>query len=182
MRGLAAVTVGTSLHEPVMHRVSPNHYQGAQLACVRLRAKGFRRIGLVLSWELNNRVEGKWLGAFLAEQQLWPSSHRVRPLLVDEGGLTAYQRWLEHQNPDAVLLAEPHVAAWLGRSARKGKASLPFAWLHLETSTEGVWHIDYHAERIGAAAVELVIGQIHRNERGSPTISHTLLLDSSWVE
>jgi LacI family transcriptional regulator len=182
LRGLAGVTVGTSLHEPIMHRVSPNHYQGAQLACVKLRAKGFHRIGIVLSSEFNNRVEGKWLGAFLSEQQLWPTSHRVRPLLIGRGEQIRFKRWLDQEEPDVILLAEPHVDLW--RSERCGARSspLPAAWLHLETSGKGVWHVDYHAEDLGAAAVELVIGQIHRNERGSPAIAHTLLLDSSWVE
>ena len=182
LRGLAGVTVGTSLHEPVMHRVSPNHYQGAQLACVRLRANGFRRIGLALSPELNYRVEGKWLGAFLAEQQSWPSSHRIRPLLVGAGERIAFERWIQQQDPDVILLAEPQVDAWRAGYRGQARQGLTAAWLHLETERKGVWHVDYHAERLGAAAVEVVIGQIHRNERGSPAISNTLLLDSSWVE
>lgn len=182
LRGLAGVTVGTSLHEPVMHRVSPNHFQGAQLACARLRAKGFRRIGLVLSPELNYRVEGKWLGAFAAEQLLWPTAHRVAPLLVASGDEEAFRRWLREEKPDALLLAEAHVVTWLEKSGGAKVSRIAVVWLHLETTIKGVWHIDYHAERIGATAVELVIGQIHRNERGSPAISNVMMLDSSWAD
>ena len=64
LRGLTGVTIGTSLHQPVMHRVSPNHFQGCALAFERMRARGIGRIGLVLTPAMNNRVEGKWLGAF----------------------------------------------------------------------------------------------------------------------
>jgi hypothetical protein len=182
LRGLTGVTVGTSLHQPVMHRVSPNHYQAGQLACERLRGKGFRRIGLVLSPALTDRVEGKWLGAFLAEQRRWPSSQRLPPLLVDAGEPTLFDAWLRRHKPDVVLLAEPHVAAWLGPNGRSAASPLPVAWLELDQKTKNVWHIDYKAERIGAAAVELVMGQIHRNERGSPAVPHTMLLESAWVE
>ena len=42
--------------------------------------------------------------------------------------------------------------------------------------------IDYRGESIGAAAIEMVVGQIHRNERGSPEIPNTLLMDGIWVE
>lgn len=182
LSGLAGATVGTSLHEPVMHRVSPNHFHGAQLACAKLRAKGFQRIGLALSPELNFRVEGKWLGAFLAEQQLWPSSHRVPPLLVANGDQGAFRHWLREARPDVVLLAEPQIDGWVKSGSRSAKSRVPVAWLHLESNLKGVWHVDYHAGRIGAAAVELVIGQIHRNERGSPAIPHVLMLDSSWQE
>ena len=42
--------------------------------------------------------------------------------------------------------------------------------------------IDTRPAKMGAAAVELVVAQIHRNERGSPPIPHTLLLDGVWCE
>jgi len=42
--------------------------------------------------------------------------------------------------------------------------------------------LEYPAEAIGGAAVDMVVGQIHRNERGAPTSPHTLLLDSVWTE
>ena len=182
IHGLAAVTIGTSLHEPIMHRVSPNHFQGAHLACARLRAKGFRRIGLVLSHELNNRVEGKWLGAYLAEQQNWPSSQHVVPLLLGEVKIMALRQWLDKQKPDVILLGDPAVAAWLQSTKQAKSRKLPVAWLYKETNLKGIWHVDYHAEGIGAAAVESVIGLIHRNERGSPKIANILMLDSYWVE
>jgi LacI family transcriptional regulator len=47
---------------------------------------------------------------------------------------------------------------------------------------KGAPAIDTRPDKMGAAAVELVVGQIHRNERGSPQIPHTLLLDGIWCE
>jgi len=43
-------------------------------------------------------------------------------------------------------------------------------------------YIDYRQEQLGGAAVEMVVGQIHRNERGNPTCPHTLLIDAMWVD
>jgi LacI family transcriptional regulator len=177
LRGLTGVTVGTSLHQPVMHRVSPNHYQGGQLACDRLRAKGFRRIGLVLSAAYNERVEERWLAAYLARQQQWPAAERLPLLWVDRGDRVAFERWRQRHQPDAILVAESYVAAWLPKAKRPA-----LAWLHGATNRARAWGIDYQWEKLGAAAVELVMGQIHRNERGSPPIPHTLLLDVAWVE
>lgn len=177
LRGLTGVTVGTSLHNPVMHRVSPNHYQGGQLACDRLREKGFRRIGLVLSRAYNERVEEKWLAAYLARQQRWPVGERLPPLWVDSQGGPAFDRWRRRYKPDAILIAESYVTAWL---PAKGCPAL--VWLHGGTDHAHSLGIDYRWEKLGAGAVELVIGQIHRNERGSPPIPHTLLLDVAWID
>jgi len=182
LQGLAAVTIGTSLHEPVMHRVAANLYQGCHLACCKLREKGFRRIGLVLSPSMIERVEGRWLGAFLAEQTAWPRAERIPPLFLASAEKREFYDWLDERKPDVILLAESQIESWLAerKSSRKNP---PSAWLRLlEQSQHNGMAIDTRPEKMGAAAVELVVGQIHRNERGSPQIPHTLLLDGIWSE
>ena len=183
LQGLTAVTIGTSLHEPVMHRVAANHYQGCHLACRKLREKGYRRIGLVLSPEIVERVEERWLGAFLAEQIHWPEAERLSPLLVSENKQEIFDAWLKNMKPDIILIAEPHIEDWLAKKNARKKSNPPTAWLRmLEHTRRDVWSIDTRPEQMGAAAVELVVGQIHRNERGSPQIPHTLLMDGVWSE
>lgn len=178
MGGLTGVAIGTSLREPVMHRVSHNHYQGGLLACQEMRARGFRRIGFVLSPWNDERADGKWRAAYTVQQQLWPARERMPPLLVDATGRAAFESWLEQYRPDALLAAEPFVGTWL---KDLGQTRLRVAWLALDTIKRDVWGIDYRSEQLGAAAVELVIGQIHRNERGSPQLAHALLIDGLWV-
>jgi DNA-binding LacI/PurR family transcriptional regulator len=179
LRGLTGVTIGTSLHDPTMHRVAPNLFQGAQLACRKLREKNFKRIGLALSRGMVERVEGRWLGGFLSEQIQWPEKDRVPPLLSEEEDAATFQRWLAQHKPDIILIAEPQFEMWL--AAKKNKIAL--AWLRmLEQTKKYFMGVDTRPEKMGAAAVELVVGQIHRNERGSPEIPHTLLLDGIWFE
>lgn len=180
LRGLTGVTIGTSLHEPVMHRVASNLFQGSQLACRKLREHGFRRLGLALSPAMNERVDEKWLGAFLAEQFTWPVADRIPPLLVGPEGGERFRAWLRRHRPDAVLLAEPQVESWIAAAGRKRPAVV---WLRrIESMPKSTFAIDTRPDKMGAAAVELVVGQIHRNERGSPEIPHTLLLDGVWCE
>lgn len=179
LQGLTGVTIGTSLHHPVMHRVAPNLYQGGQLACRRLRGHGYRRIGLVLSPQMVERVEGKWLGAFLAEQVQWPAPERVPPLLAQADDPQAFRRWEREWKPDVLLVAEAHVEDWRNRT----KSRCAVAWLRRsEKLSRAAMAVDTRPAKMGAAAVELVVGQLHRNERGSPEIPHTLLLDGVWSE
>src|SRR5690606_32958319 len=60
-KGFASVTIGTSLRQPLMHRVTSDHYQGMQLAFDRTRDQGCQSIGIVLGSTVNNRTNGKWL-------------------------------------------------------------------------------------------------------------------------
>ena len=182
LEGLTGVTIGTSLHQPVMHRVASNLFQGSLLACRKLRERGFRRLGMALSPAMNERVEEKWLGAFLAEQVFWPAAERIPPLLADEAAAAAFTHWRKQYKPDVILLAEPYVEKWITAGGSGGKPPA-IVWLRrIESMPKNIFAIDTRPDKMGAAAVELVVGQIHRNERGSPHIPHTLLLDGVWSE
>lgn len=182
LRGLAAVTIGTSLQEPVMHRVSPNHFQGCTLALQKLRARGFQRIGLVLSPAMNKRTEGKWLGAFLAASVDWPAGEAVEPLLTAHDDRLALAAWFDLQQPDAVLVAEEFAWRAIGPSTRSDRNLPAQAWLMFQQnrSRRGGGGLDYRPEQLGRVAVEMVVAQIHRNERGQPPIPQTVLIDAIW--
>lgn len=183
LEGLTGVTIGTSLHQPVMHRVASNLFQGGQLACRKLRERGFRRLGLVLSPAMHERVENKWLGAFLAEQLTWPAEQHIPPLLATAADETRFVAWHKHFKPDAILVAEPYVETWIERTAHRRTRAPALTWLRrIASMPKSTFAVDTQPDRMGAAAVELVVGQIHRNERGSPAFPHTLLLDGAWSE
>ena len=151
---------------------------GGLLACQELRTRGFRRVGFVLSTWNDERVDGRWRAAYLVQQQLWPKSERLPAFVAATDDDEAFHRWFKQYRPDAIVAAEPHVARWL-REAKAAKVRV--AWLALDTVKRDTWGVDYRSEMLGAAAVELVIGQIHRHERGSPQIAHALLIDGVWV-
>jgi len=180
MREFAGVTVGTSLRTPVLKRVSSNHFQGAQLACERLRAQGFRRIGLALSQTIDDRVDQKWSAAYLAAQLRWPAGDRLPPLLLPAPDESAFARWLAAEQPDAILLTEPQIVEWLNRKARR--AAPRAVWLALDSGPKRACGIDHQPREIGGAAVESIIDQIYRNSRGCAAVPSTLLLDGVWSE
>jgi LacI family transcriptional regulator len=181
MSGLSGVTIGTSLAEPSLNRVTTNHFQSAQLGWDTLHAKGFQRIGLALSPRMNARLNGQWLGGFVAAASRSGMDALIPPLLVTENEGRRFDQWFREYQPDALLLAEPFVA--MLAQTGNGASSMPaLAWLALEPGAQNVWGLEYPAESIGGAAVDMVVGQIHCNERGAPASPHTLLLDSVWTE
>ena len=181
MSDLAGVTIGTSLMEPRLHRVTTNHFQTAQLAWDTLHAKGFKRIGLAVSSRMNGRLNGQWLGGYVAAPTRLGLTASMPPLVVEETDFVKFEKWIHEFQPDALLVADPLIASW-AQSKIPSDACPALAWLALQPDAKNIWGLDYRPQNIGAAAVDLIVGQIHRNERGSPAYPHTLLLDSVWTE
>ena len=46
----------------------------------------------------------------------------------------------------------------------------------------GLSGMEQNFERIGAAAVNSIIGMLHRGERGLPAVPEKILVDASWIE
>jgi hypothetical protein len=46
----------------------------------------------------------------------------------------------------------------------------------------GITGMEQNFERIGAAAVNTVIGMLHRGERGLPVVAEKTLIDATWVD
>jgi LacI family transcriptional regulator len=181
MRDLTGVALGTSLIEPQLHRVTANHFQGAQLAWQQMRHKGFDRIGLVVSAVMNGRIHGQWLGGYLAARAGDASCRLLPPLIVSEAEHSKFIGWLKKYRPDAVLVADAFVVQWL-RAALPRRSCPAMAWLAFTPDVKNVWGLDYQPERMGATAVEMVVGQLHRNEMGCPPSPSSVLLNSVWME
>jgi hypothetical protein len=43
-----------------------------------------------------------------------------------------------------------------------------------------VGRLNHQPDQLGRVAVEMVVAQIHRNERGSPAVPQTVLIDGIW--
>jgi LacI family transcriptional regulator len=177
----SAVTFGYSLTKPLLHRAVNHQFRSMRLAMRELRDLGYQRLGLALPSSLNERVDRQWVASFLVEQlQL---GHSV-PLFVPEDpqwNFDNFRKWFETQKPDAVISHEEVAYDWLKRLGAHVPDDVAFA--HLNCSDQGgeFAGIYQNGPTIGSAAVDFLIGMIQRNERGVPTLPHSLLIEGTWV-
>lgn len=168
----AAVTVGYSVETPALHRVATHHYRNTRLALRKVAAAGYSKIGFVADRHSEDAMEDLHLAAFLAYQQGLGAKERVPPLLVAQEDPDGVRRWFDEERPDVVLTTSPEVSA-LG---------VPWVKLLLWDEGDAVAGVRPGYERLGAAAVNLLAGQLQHDEFGVPEDAKIVQVEGRWCD
>lgn len=178
----STVALGLTLRAPLLHHVTENHFDAAWQGMQRCRERGYRRVGFVFS-EANDSplVGSRWLGAFLEQQRLFPERDRLPPCPAVPADERTFREWFERARPDAVLASHGRpVLAWLermGMRVPRDVGLIDLAGDHPELGCAGAY---YDPAKLGALAVEMLIGLMHRNETGVPNDQHEISLAGEW--
>lgn len=176
----ATVAIGYSFRQVSLHRAAHHQIEGV-FACYRqLHNLGYRRIGLAISRETNVRCRYYWSTGFLGSQHVY-GGEQIPPLLMEsEADRAAFLAWLDGREPDAVIGIHPHhTLEWL-REARGDRVA--YASLDILNREHVVAGIQQDNVAIGAAAMNLLAGQLFRNEHGIPPIPETTLVEGIWLD
>jgi DNA-binding LacI/PurR family transcriptional regulator len=179
----AVGAIGYSMQSPGLHRAVNHHLHSMSLAVRQLHQAGYRRISLALPQSQDVRVEHNWLAGFLMQQHLFsdpPSYPAV--LLAHEWNESVFSRWFLEHRPDAVISIQLEVLDWLKRLKVDVPGDTGFVHLNWEPEYGPIAGVNQRSDLVGAAALELVVNQLHCNERGVPIHPRVVLIEGEWVE
>lgn len=176
----SSVAIGYSLVQPSLHVVCPNQYRAIRQAMHELQMRHYRRPGLVMLRASDDRVDNNWTAGFVTAQRSLRASDRLPPLLLDRWDDQKFGAWLKRYRPDAIITKFEEVAPAIQRreSAWREIGVVFLTLPERDGDKSGVYE---NPEQVGAAAVEYLIGMIHRNERGVPESPRQLLVEAFWV-
>ncbi len=178
----STVAIGYSLVSPGLHVVSAHQYRCIRLAVQELRGRGYGRIGLVMLVASDDRVDNNWLAGLLIEQHGMSSGERLLPLLMTKWDEREFAAWMNEARPDAIITKLGQVVPVLHAMGLRPPEGLGLVYLGDAHPGEGHSGVDENPQQVGAAAVDFVVGMLHRNERGVPAVPHRLLIDGIWIE
>lgn len=180
---LAAAAIGYTPLNPHLHRASPHHYQGARQAFDHVASLGWRRIGFFSNSYLEKIVLGNWLAAFLAFNHGRSAADIVPPLVVEYGDHSRTQPWVKKHRPEVIVTSEGSVYDDVCAMGLSVPEDVGIVHLDAAHQFQRNWAgIDQRPANVGAAAVDLIIGQLHRNERGVPPVPKTVLIEGIWKD
>ncbi|HEX4085799.1 MAG TPA: LacI family DNA-binding transcriptional regulator [Chthoniobacteraceae bacterium] len=178
----ACVVVGVQPSWPLLNFSTNDQFSTALQATQRLWSYGYRRIALVLSPEVDAMVERRFSAGFWAAQEGFEGCERIPAFPFHPSREVSFRAWYAQHHPDAVVCVHDEVKKWVTGM----NLNIPddIALAHLDRHEElPDWSGMYQNNTlVGAAAVDMLVGQLHRNEVGLPEFAKASFIQSSWVD
>jgi len=172
----AAVALGPSHGDARLPRVQSFLYHSCQAALARMGKVHGPRIALWLPIGFDERTEHAVLGAYASH---WLHQGRTAPEvhLRDKIHPGEFRAWLERAKPDGLLCVNEEQAEVVERHAPAfgGRIAL------LDWQPGSRWPgMDQFPYQIGQSLTDLLVAQIHRNERGLPPYTKVVVVEPGW--
>ena len=181
----AAVVIGVRPARPALTFVSNDQFSTAAVAVEEVARLGYCRPGLCIHPDVDDWVEDRFTGGFKAAQGKMATKNCL-PVFEYRSPAEApkaevrFGAWVKRHRPDVILTVHYEIKSWL----RSMRVRVPgdIGLVHLDKTDDVAWAgIRQNSELVGRAAVDMVIGQLHRNEYGVPPFQKCLFISGSWV-
>lgn len=182
---LPTVVTGVRTHNPTLPYVCVDHHGLAFQAVENALRLGYRRPGLVLDQTIDRLVEGRFSAGYLYGQLQLPQTRRLRPFYDTKAAsedLSVFEKWLQSQRPDVIFTLYNDVEQWLEKLGLSVPADIGLIQLECRKSDKRWAGMCQHNDHTGEAAVDTLIGMIHRGETGAQAEPRALLIAPSWQD
>lgn len=175
----SAVAIGFTLRRPALHRVVVNHAMGMVAALDALRSAGKRKIGLVLKQLADERTNHAWTSKYLGYVWQHPDLDNLPMLVASSLVREEFSQWFRQFLPDAIVGVDHELLDWIDEvDPRPPRKRCKFVHLHQQFANDpriyGV--VSGEPAQVTSAAVDVLVGQIKRNEKGIPDHPRLILV------
>ena len=185
-RQFASVALGYTLNQPPLHRACPDIYSITRKLIYLLLDRGYRKIGFAYDEAADRRGFGLARAAYLLVQDSLREEDRLKSMFKTSQEKPSLHEWLDAERPQVVVTSFPHdfisQAESLGLRIPEDLGVATYFWMPNVEFSDRIsgYHQNYRME--GCFAVDLLIGQLHRNEHGIPDEPKSLQVMGSWNE
>jgi LacI family fructose operon transcriptional repressor len=181
LKRFAVVTLGGEYLDPAAHFASNNQYMSGRVARRHLRELGYTRPGLVIEPKVDRSTDSRFQAGFFSDR--WPQPDIPVPMLFAKpGDEAAFAAWYREHRPDCVVANFPYIHDWLTKLKVKVPREVGFAILDWDESMTRFGGINQRSEAVAAAAIDLLVAQVDRNEVGIPAIARGVFIEGVWVD
>ncbi|PWU09588.1 MAG: hypothetical protein C5B47_03225 [Verrucomicrobia bacterium] len=160
-------------------------FYNLRLCFSKMRQLGYQRIGLVYSKYLDTEAQGRVYAGYLFEQNQVAEEMRIPAIFLDrfkEGRPAKFDHWIQTYRPEAIICVNPVVKSWVESMGLRVPEDIGLANLNLVEDVIGWDGVVEQHEQIGAASVDLLIGQLSRSELQIPREPRKIFIPGAWAD
>lgn len=180
----ASVVIGIQITHPPMHFASNDQFATAYRSTQEVLRRGYAKPAFVNDPEVDELLDFRYSAGYWSATNHLPQERRIPVFEYSADGYKNFASWFQKHKPDAIITQCEQIRDWLDDM----KVNIP--------GSVGLAHMDYNSrlnhldwagmkqnnELVGTAAVDMLVGQMHRNEFGTPSYPKCMLVESTWVE
>lgn len=178
----SAVQMDHCLVQPQINTISPDHYLSMMHTLENLKQLKFQRIGLCVGDRRDRRIKNKWSAAFQSFMKHYTSVANSEPYVKATFDEQSFSAWFDRNKPEVIISDKEIIIGWLENKGIRVPEDIGFFRINYTERTGPCAGLNLNPKRLGTAAVETLIGQIHRQEKGVPEYVKTTTIEATWVD
>lgn len=181
----SVVTFGYTLEKPKLHTVVAAFYRFIRQTIQEVRNRGYRRIGLVVNFEDDQRYDHNVLASYLVSEYLHANSISLPvPPYLDNYRVNpeALRIWFRKHRPDVIVSQDWRALEVLKKMGINPPKDVGLACAGFPPNVTHISGVGEDSKRIGEVATDLIVAMIQRGERGVPDKAQRILIEGDWVE
>lgn len=177
----ACVVVGVRTTRPKLHCASNDQYATSLDSFQEAISLGYRRPGLVIERKVDENLNGRFSAGFLMGQLQLPVAARIPPCDFNREDPKSFGQWFRKQRPDVIITLHAELKTWLPEMGFEVPGNVGL--IHLDRTVDMTdWAgMNQNNDHVGVAALDMLVGALHRAELGIPTFAKSMMIESDWV-
>ena len=178
----ACISVGLRPAWPPLNFASNDQFSTTLHTVQRLWRYGYHRIGLVIAPELDANVDRRFSAGFWAGHEGLDGCERIPCFPFHPSYEAPFRAWYAEYQPDVIVSIHPEVKDWLEAMHVAVPDQVGLVHLNRTEELHGWSGMHQNNNLVGAAAIDMLIGQLHRNEVGLPDFPKASFVQSTWID
>lgn len=176
------VALGKPVLNPPLHSACNDQFSTAFQACLQASRLGYRRAALVVSPGVDRNVGWRFSGGYHAALKLCPEMKDAGVFPFEGREREKFVKWFKRRAPDVLIVAHAEVLDWMDGLGIRVPQDAGLISLDRNSGMPGWAGINQHQPLVGAAAVNLLVGRLHRNDAGLPKAPYCAVIPGTWED
>ncbi|MDP0496642.1 MAG: LacI family DNA-binding transcriptional regulator [Verrucomicrobiota bacterium JB024] len=176
----AAIILGERPEETSLSSVINDQYNTVRQAMIEAYKLGYRKPALCVHPYVDEILEYRLSGGYLVELRTHPWKSKLMPFEYMSEGKDHFQKWFRQRRPDIILTLHTEIREWLEEIDILAPRDVGLIHLDHEPALAAWAGMSQNHHHAGKAAVDMLIGKIHRNETAFSSFPKCITIKSEW--